>query len=91
VRNLREVVEDPQSAVRGMFPMVENSPVGPHRVTGAPIKFAKPGRSQKPTGGLRSAPMLGEHTRSTLAELLGLDSATISKLVETGVVFQAKP
>jgi hypothetical protein len=34
--------------------------------------------------------MLGEHTRATLAELLGLDVPSISKLVESGVVFQAK-
>jgi hypothetical protein len=34
--------------------------------------------------------MLGEHTRATLAELLGLDASAISELVESGVVFQAK-
>jgi crotonobetainyl-CoA:carnitine CoA-transferase CaiB-like acyl-CoA transferase len=90
VRNLREVVEDPQSAVRGMFPTVEQSPVGPHRVTGAPIKFTRGGQPKKPAPAPRSAPMLGEHTRATLAELLGLDVPSISKLVESGVVFQAK-
>jgi crotonobetainyl-CoA:carnitine CoA-transferase CaiB-like acyl-CoA transferase len=73
-----------------MFPTVENSPVGPHRVTGAPIKFARGGPSKASAPAPRSAPMLGEHTRATLAELLGLDSASISKLVERGVVFQAK-
>jgi crotonobetainyl-CoA:carnitine CoA-transferase CaiB-like acyl-CoA transferase len=90
VRNLREVVEDPQSTVREMFPTVEVSPVGPHRVTGAPIKFARPGQTKKPTQAPRSAPMLGEHTRSTLAELLALDPASISRLIDSGVVFQAK-
>ncbi|HET6328414.1 MAG TPA: CoA transferase, partial [Planctomycetaceae bacterium] len=90
VRDLREVVEDPQSAFRGMFPMVDTSPVGPHRVTGAPIKFARGGQPKKPAADLRSAPMLGEHSQSTLADLLGLDSASISKLVESGVLFQAK-
>jgi formyl-CoA transferase/CoA:oxalate CoA-transferase len=90
VRNLREVVEDPQSAVRGMFPTVEQSPVGPHRVTGAPIKFVRGGQPKKPVPAPRSAPMLGEHTRATLAELLGLDASAISELVESGVVFQAK-
>ncbi len=90
VRNLREVVEDPQSAFRGMFPTVEGSPVGPHRVTGAPIKFARGSDSAKPAEARRTAPMLGEHTRATLARLLGLDSSTIDKLVGSGVVFQAK-
>jgi crotonobetainyl-CoA:carnitine CoA-transferase CaiB-like acyl-CoA transferase len=90
VRNLREVVEDPQSAIRGMFPMVENSPVGPHRVTGPPIKLTRPGKPQKPAASLRSAPLLGEHSRSALADLLGLDAPTIAKLIETGVIFQGQ-
>jgi crotonobetainyl-CoA:carnitine CoA-transferase CaiB-like acyl-CoA transferase len=90
VRNLREVVEDPQSVCRGMFPTVEQSPVGPHRVTGAPIKFARGGQPKKAVTAPRSAPMLGEHTRTALGELLGLDPASIGKLVESGVVFQAK-
>jgi len=34
--------------------------------------------------------MLGEHTRETLTDLLGLDAESIGKLVESGVVFQAK-
>ncbi|HXY37334.1 MAG TPA: CoA transferase [Planctomycetaceae bacterium] len=88
VHNLREVVEDPQSAFRGMFPFVEQSPVGRHRVTGAPIKFARPDQTKKPTAAPKSAPMLGEHTGATLGELLGLDSASIRKLIESGVVFQ---
>ena len=40
VRNLREVVEDRQSAFRGMFPMVDHPAIGPHRVTGPPIKLS---------------------------------------------------
>ena len=34
VRNLREVVDDPQSAFRGMFPVIDHPTIGPHRVTG---------------------------------------------------------
>ncbi len=90
VRNLREVVEDPQSDFRAMFPTVQNSPVGAHRVTGAPIKFSRGTKASSAAQSPRTAPMLGEHTRETLADLLGLDAASISKLVESGVVFQAK-
>jgi crotonobetainyl-CoA:carnitine CoA-transferase CaiB-like acyl-CoA transferase len=89
VRDLREVVEDPQSAVRGLFPTVESSPVGPHRVTGAPIKFTR-GGAAKPAAARRSAPLLGEHSQVVLADLLGLDAPSIGKLIESGVVFQAK-
>jgi formyl-CoA transferase/CoA:oxalate CoA-transferase len=90
VRNLREVVEDPQSDFRGLFPTVQNSPVGPHRVTGAPIKFSRGKKAASAAQSPRTAPMLGEHTRETLTDLLGLDAASIGKLVESGVVFQAQ-
>ena len=83
VRNLREVVEDPQSAFRGMFPVLDHPTIGPHRVTGRPIKLSEaPGVPSTP------APLLGQHTRRALAELLSLDSATIEDLLRRGVVYE---
>jgi formyl-CoA transferase/CoA:oxalate CoA-transferase len=84
VRNLREVVEDPQSAYRGMFPVLDHPTIGPHRVTGTPIKF-----SETPGGRSTPAPLLGQHTRLALAELLGLDESTIADLSRRGVVFDS--
>jgi crotonobetainyl-CoA:carnitine CoA-transferase CaiB-like acyl-CoA transferase len=84
VRNLREVVEDPQSAFRGMFPVIDHPTIGPHRVTGMPIKF-----SDTPGGGSLPAPLLGQHTRSTLAELLDLDESTVADLSRRGVIFDS--
>jgi crotonobetainyl-CoA:carnitine CoA-transferase CaiB-like acyl-CoA transferase len=52
IRTLEEVVADPQSAARGMFPEV-----GGTRITGLPVKLsATPGEVRGP------APKLGEHT-----------------------------
>jgi crotonobetainyl-CoA:carnitine CoA-transferase CaiB-like acyl-CoA transferase len=84
VRNLREVVEDPQSEFRGMFPMVSHPTIGPHRVTGPPIKLSDSG-----FGRLQPAPLLGQDTRSALADVLHLDEATLADLAERGVIFDS--
>lgn len=85
VRNLREVVEDPQSEFRGMFPVVNHPTIGPHRVTGAPIKL-----SDTPGGRSIPAPLLGQHTRTALAELLHLDDSILADLARRGVIFDAE-
>jgi crotonobetainyl-CoA:carnitine CoA-transferase CaiB-like acyl-CoA transferase len=84
VRNLREVVEDPQSEFRGMFPLIDHPTIGPHRVTGPPIKL-----SETPGGRSIPAPSLGQHTRTALADLLDLDESTLADLARRGVIFDA--
>jgi formyl-CoA transferase/CoA:oxalate CoA-transferase len=81
VRTFQEVVEDPQTAVRGMFPEVVVPEFGKHRVTGPPVKLsATPGR----TGA--AAPALGEHTATVLSGLLGMDEGSITRLAEAGII-----
>lgn len=76
VRNLEEVVNDPQSAARGMFPEA-----GGTRITGPPVKLsATPGAGQRP------APTLGADTRAALAELLHLDDAALDALSKSGAI-----
>jgi crotonobetainyl-CoA:carnitine CoA-transferase CaiB-like acyl-CoA transferase len=82
VKNFLEVTEDPQALVRNMFPTIDCPAVGPHRVTGPAIKL-----SETPAQVGAPAPALGEHTSQVLSELLGLDSATVSRLSAEGVVF----
>ena len=85
VRNFREVVEHPQSAVREMFPVIGHPTAGPHRVTGTPVKLSgTPGRTTSP------APLLGEHTRCTLRELLGLDDSSLDDLAARRVVLESQ-
>src|SRR5262249_7148855 len=84
VRDFRDVVEDPQSAVREMFPVLEHPTAGAHRVTGSPIKL-----SETPGLPLMPAPILGQHSASALRELLGLDEAAIDSLVERKVIYTA--
>jgi crotonobetainyl-CoA:carnitine CoA-transferase CaiB-like acyl-CoA transferase len=68
VRNLREVFEDPQAAAREMFPTVQHPTAGEVHVTGLPIKF-----SATPGAVTTAAPLIGQHTRSALRELLGIE------------------
>jgi crotonobetainyl-CoA:carnitine CoA-transferase CaiB-like acyl-CoA transferase len=81
VRTFEEVVEDPQAAVRGMFPEVVVPGFGKHRVTGPPMKLSEtPGLVGSP------APRLGEHTPEVLRDLLGMDDGAIRRLAEDGVI-----
>ena len=71
VRNLQAVVDDPQAAARDMFPTLQHPTAGPVKVTGLPIKLsATPGQINT------AAPLLGQHTRSALRELLGIEDFT---------------
>src|SRR5438874_316610 len=60
VRSFAEVVADPQTAVREMFPTVDG-----HRVTGPPVKLSGTPACVGP-----GAPELGEQTGAVLSELL---------------------
>ena len=84
VRSMDEVVKDPQAAVRGMFPTLDHTTAGPFTVTGPPIKL-----SETPARVSTAAPLLGEHTRQALAELLDLDPAELDKLESAEVIVAA--
>lgn len=76
IRTLDEVVLDPQSAARGMFPELDGL-----RVTGVPVKLGvAPGRVR------HRAPRLGEHTRTVLAQVLGLSGEELEALSGAGVI-----
>ncbi|HMC60576.1 MAG TPA: CoA transferase [Candidatus Solibacter sp.] len=85
VRNFREVVEHPQSQVREMFPEMDHPTAGSHRITGAPVKL-----SETPGGPKSPAPLLGQHTRTVLKEVLGLDDAEIEALFAAGIVAESR-
>jgi crotonobetainyl-CoA:carnitine CoA-transferase CaiB-like acyl-CoA transferase len=85
VRNFKEVAEDPQAAIRQMFPVLEHAAAGSHLVTGTPVKLSEtPGHPSSP------APLLGEHTRNVLKEIFALDDAAIDDLSVRGVVLESQ-
>jgi len=86
VRNFEEVARHPQSQLREMFPVINHPTAGPHVVTGTPIKFPDtPGCPGLP------APLLGQHTREALRELLGLDALSVEDLAVRGVIWEELP
>ncbi len=81
VRDIAEVLADPQLEARQMIESVEHVSAGPVRVLGVPTKL-----SDTP-GSVRSAPPgLGQHTDDILRQDCGLSFAEIAALRSTGAV-----
>ena len=81
VRDVSEVLGDPQLDARGMIQQVEHPLVGAIRVTGVPVKL-----SDTP-GSVRTAPpTLGQHTLGILTEDAGLDPTEIEQLRANRVI-----
>jgi len=84
VRNFEDVVQDPQTSVRAMFPTLDHPTAGPHRVSGTPVKL-----SESPGAPGVAAPLLGQHSRQALGDLLGLNDAALADLEARGVIYTA--
>ena len=75
VRDVAEVLQDPQLDARGMIQQVEHAVAGALRVTGVPIKLSDtPGAVRTPP------PVLGQHTESILSVDAGLTPEEIEGL-----------
>jgi len=83
VRNFAEVREHPQAAFRNMFPEIEHPTAGLHQTTGTPVKL-----SATPGAPSLGAPLLGEHTREVLQQLLDLDGPAADALMAQGILFE---
>ena len=81
VRDVGEVLKDPQLAAREMIQQVEHAAAGAVSVLGVPIKL-----SESP-GVVRTAPpVLGQHNEQVLRGELGLDDEAIQTLRQAGVI-----
>ena len=81
VRDVGEVLADPQLVARDMVQAVEHPDLGPIRVLGVPIKL-----SDTP-GSVRTAPpTLGQHTTAILLDDLGFTDDEVRKMREAGAV-----
>ena len=61
------VEHDPQLRARGFYTELEHPLLGQHKIQGMPFKLSK-----SPAEISRPAPLIGQHTREVLTELLGL-------------------
>jgi crotonobetainyl-CoA:carnitine CoA-transferase CaiB-like acyl-CoA transferase len=86
VRNVDEVLADPQLAARDMIATVQHPAAGPLKVLGLPVKMSEtPGAVRTPP------PRLGEHTAAVLGGLLGCTAVEVERLTREGVVAQPPP
>jgi crotonobetainyl-CoA:carnitine CoA-transferase CaiB-like acyl-CoA transferase len=74
VRDIGQMLNDPQLAARDMVETLMHPTVGATKVIGAPIKFSENEASVR-----TPPPLLGQHTDAVLAEV-GYDSAAIAAL-----------
>jgi formyl-CoA transferase len=81
VRNIGDVLSDPQVLFRGMVKEVEHASLGPIKTTGIPVKLSEtPGRVTT------APPLLGAHTDQVLAQTLGMSAVEIASLRASGAL-----
>jgi crotonobetainyl-CoA:carnitine CoA-transferase CaiB-like acyl-CoA transferase len=81
VRNLHEVLTDPQLLAREMVHTLRHAVAGPVQVLGIPVKLSDtPGAMQCPP------PALGAHTDTVLTRDLGVPAAEVAALRAAGIV-----
>jgi formyl-CoA transferase/CoA:oxalate CoA-transferase len=80
VREISEVLADPQLAARHMIAELQHPTVGATRVIASPVKL-----SDTPASVRTPPPTLGQHTAAVLQEL-GYDRAAIDGLKNAGVI-----
>ena len=81
INDLAQVFADPQVQARGLAMQL------PHALAGLVPQVASPIRLSKTPVEYRNAPpLLGEHTRQVLEQVLGLKAATVEALRRSGVV-----
>nr|BAL57576.1 formyl-CoA transferase [uncultured Chloroflexota bacterium] len=84
VQRVDQVLNDPQVLARKMRITVEHPTIGQLELLGNPIKVDDtPGTFSPP-------PLLGQHTRQVLSELLGYSPEKIAGLEQTGAIQTAK-
>lgn len=81
VNDAKDIVEDPHFVERTLVELTGNDVLGPILMPG-PVLHTRGYGGPSYVG----VPAVGEHTRSVLAELLGLSAADVSALADAGVV-----
>jgi crotonobetainyl-CoA:carnitine CoA-transferase CaiB-like acyl-CoA transferase len=81
IYTVAQVFEDPQVEARAMRTTMDHPMAGRIPLVASPIRL-----SETPVEYRLPPPMLGQHTREVLEEVLGMDSQDIARLREGGIV-----
>lgn len=82
IYDVAHAVTHPQLQARGMVANCNHSIVGNLRLIGTPLRLEGVDFSAQ----VRPPPKLGEHTRETLTDLLGLERSEIGRLAQQGAI-----
>jgi crotonobetainyl-CoA:carnitine CoA-transferase CaiB-like acyl-CoA transferase len=85
VYQVNECMEDPHLKERGMFFYLEHPRAGRYRTVSFPVKFSEIQPVER-----SAAPLVGQHNREVLEELLGYDSGRVDELEKGGVIYTDK-
>lgn len=83
ILGIGDLVNDPHVRAREMLVEMDHPQAGRHRVPNSAIKF-----SLTPARVPGRAPLLGEHNREVLADVLGYDEERIERLTTDGVIYE---
>ena len=86
VNRIDQVFDDPQVQARGLRMELPHASGTPVAVVRNPLKF-----SATPLQYRHAAPVLGQHTRAVLADVLGSDQAQLQQWLDAGVIGAADP
>jgi formyl-CoA transferase/CoA:oxalate CoA-transferase len=81
VRNIGEVLSDPQVLFRGMIQEVDHATLGRIKTTGIPVKL-----SDTPGAITTAPPLLGVDTERVLRETLGMSAEEIASMRASGAI-----
>ena len=81
INDIAQVFADPQVQARGMRIEMQHPVAGPIPLVASPLRL-----SATPVAYHRAPPLLGEHTREVLAQVLGLDADACQALADAGIV-----
>lgn len=83
VRNMKQVLDDPQTRARDMVISVDHPVAGEIEALGLPIKFSRGSGVTR-----RGAPVYGQHTAAVMCEL-GYSQQEIERMAAAGIVHTA--
>jgi crotonobetainyl-CoA:carnitine CoA-transferase CaiB-like acyl-CoA transferase len=79
--NSRDLAEDPHLDARGFFARLPHAAVGVRTHAGIPWRLTNAGNGVR-----RPAPLLGEHTRAVMRDLLGYSEEEVERLIAAKVL-----
>ena len=85
IYQVNECIEDPHLNERGMFSDVEHPKAGRFKAVNFPVKF-----SETQTVTRSAAPLLGQHNREILEDLLGYHKSKIDEMEKEGLIYTDK-